>query len=132
VRLTEVDSRELARPVAELQRVADAVEGAMVAHRQAVGAWGPETDETERMRGMWSALYWLNGQPVGPFADGPATRERLDQESYRAWRVARGLDRSSRYTPQQARGIAELLDWARDASPVLPGLAGGDRGVSAA
>lgn len=114
----------LARPVADLERVAAAVERARVEHRQAVGVWGPETDESERLRGMWLGLYWLSGQQVGPFTDGPATRERLGREAATAWRAARGEVRT-RYTPREAQGLAEVLDYARGAAAVLPGVAGG-------
>lgn len=109
------------RPVEQLQHVHDLVTAKMRERRERLGAWAPADADSERVAGMWKALYWLDGQPCGPFTDGPATAARLAGEADNARRAARGALRS-RYTQNEAVGIAQLLDYARGATDTLPGV----------
>ena len=113
------------RPVEQLQHVHDLVTAKMRERRERVGKWGPDDADSERIRGMWKALYWLDGQPCGPFTDGSATPERLVREADNARRAARGALRS-RYTRDEALGIAQMLDYAGGHTDVLPGVLPGE------
>lgn len=131
--MATISAHGVVRTAAELQGAYDRVTAVMREHRRAVGAWGPDTPEVERARGMWCGLYWFRRESggIGPFTDGPPTRERLAAEAATAWRVARGEVRT-RYTPAEAFGIAQVLDYARGAADTLPGLPGVAGGLAAA
>jgi hypothetical protein len=116
----------LGRPVEELQHVQELLNAALRTRREQLGPWAPDDADSERIRGMSRALYWLDGQPCGPFTDGPATVGRLASEADTARRVARGATRS-RYTRHEALGIAQLLDYARGSADTLPGILGQDQ-----
>jgi hypothetical protein len=120
----------LGRPIADVERVHALVLEALQARRDTVGALAPDDPEAERVSGIFRALDWLNGQPVGIFADGPADSvERVLWEARMAERVVKG--KPSRVTVYQALGMVQLLRWAAGRYDELPGFATADQQQSA-
>ncbi|WP_427896731.1 hypothetical protein ACQHIV_42145 (plasmid) [Kribbella sp. GL6] len=118
----QISPAALGRPLADVERVHALVLANLQARRAAVGAGAPDDRESERASGILRALYWLSGQPVGPFSDGAADSvDRVLWEARLGEAVVKG--KPSRFTVYQALGIVELLRWAAGRYDELPGFA---------
>jgi hypothetical protein len=118
----DISPAALGRPLADVERVYALVTAWRHDRYERLGGLAPDDDEAERVSGIWSALYWLDGQPVGLFGDGAAdSLDRVLWEARRAEAVVKG--KPSRFTVYQALGIVQLLRWAAGRYDELPGFA---------
>jgi hypothetical protein len=119
----DISPAALGRPLADVERVHALVLSWRQERYQRLGALAPADNESERVAGIWSALDWLNGQPIGMFSDGPADSiDRVLWEARMAEAIVKGKP-SRRYTVYQALGIVQLLRWAAGQYDELPGFA---------
>ncbi|MFD3407004.1 hypothetical protein ACFWUU_40350 [Kribbella sp. NPDC058693] len=122
----QISPAALGRPLADVERVQARVLAWRRDRYERLGALAPEDDEAERVSGIWVALYWLDGQPVGPFSDGAADSvDRVLREARLGEAVVKG-NKPSRYTVYQALGIVQALRWAAGRYDELPGFAPAD------